>query len=284
MKNSAIRKTMLAVCLIALTCACYAQDIIVTKDSRRYNALVTEVNVDNVRFRLYDNQDGPVYSLPKSDIVTIIYRNGYVETFQTTSQSVSAATQAPRATTQTQSSAPRTAASTYSQDARWGIRGGINGASERAGEGETGMRLGIHVGAIMEKAISRGADIQLEFLYSMQGATTEVGSTTYTDMMDYINIPLIFKIYINKNRRFSIDAGPQVGYLISAKLSNGSSTKNLYDYDGLQKIDASVCLGISYKINNNLDLIIRGTSGITKMYENLEHKNSVVQIGVGYRF
>jgi len=52
----------------------------------------------------------------------------------------------------------------------------------------------------------------------------------------------------------------------------------------LQKIDASVCLGISYKINNNLDLIIRGTSGITKMYENLEHKNSVVQIGVGYRF
>jgi len=285
MKNSAIKKTMLAVCFIAITCACYAQDIIVTKDSRRYNALVTEVNPDNVRFRLYDNQDGPVYSLPKSDIVTIIYRNGYVETFQTTAQPAQAAAQAPRATTQTQSSAPgTTTASTYSQDARWGIRGGINGASEITGKGETGTRLGIHVGAIMEKAISRGTDIQLGFLYSMQGATTEIGSTTYTDMLDYINIPLIFKFYVNKNRRFSIDAGPQVGYMISAKLSYGSSTKNVYNNKNLQKIDASIGLGISYKFNNNLDLIIRGTGGLTKIFENLEHKNSVVQIGVGYRF
>ena len=87
MKKSAIKKTLLsAVCFIALAYTCYAQDIIVTKDSRRYNALVTEVNVDNVRFRLYENQDGPVYTLLKSDILTIIYRNGYVETFQTPAQ------------------------------------------------------------------------------------------------------------------------------------------------------------------------------------------------------
>jgi len=87
---------MLAVCFIAITCACYAQDIIVTKDSRRYNALVTEVNVDNVRFKMYENQDGPVYTLPKSDIVTIIYRNGNVETFQTSAQTaVPAAAQTP---------------------------------------------------------------------------------------------------------------------------------------------------------------------------------------------
>ena len=50
-----------AVCFIALTCTSFAQDIIVTKDARKINAKVTEVNVDNVRYKNFDNQDGPIW-------------------------------------------------------------------------------------------------------------------------------------------------------------------------------------------------------------------------------
>ena len=68
-------------CTVAIASACFAQDVIVTKDAKRINAKVMEVNVDNIRYRDFDNMDGPVYTLLKSDIVTILYQNGKVETF-----------------------------------------------------------------------------------------------------------------------------------------------------------------------------------------------------------
>ena len=58
-----------------------AQDIIVTKDSRRIEAKVTEVNIDDVKYKVFTHQDGPTYTLLKSDIVSILYQNGNVETF-----------------------------------------------------------------------------------------------------------------------------------------------------------------------------------------------------------
>ena len=58
-----------------------AQDIIVTKDSRKIEAKVTEVNIDVVKYKVFANQDGPTYTILKSDIATIIYQNGNVEAF-----------------------------------------------------------------------------------------------------------------------------------------------------------------------------------------------------------
>lgn len=76
---------LLALCIIAINLSCLAQDIIVTKDAKRMNAKVTEVNVDNVRYKNYDNLDGPVYTLLKSDIASIVYQNGQEETFSSES-------------------------------------------------------------------------------------------------------------------------------------------------------------------------------------------------------
>ena len=76
-----IRILVVVGCLIALTCTGFAQDVIVTKDSKRINAKVEEVNVDNIKYRNFDNLEGPTYVLPKSDILSILYQNGQVETF-----------------------------------------------------------------------------------------------------------------------------------------------------------------------------------------------------------
>ena len=69
------------VCFIVLTSASFAQDVIVTKDSKKINAKVTEVNINNIKYIDFDNQDGAVFTLLKSDIVSIVYQNGQVETF-----------------------------------------------------------------------------------------------------------------------------------------------------------------------------------------------------------
>jgi len=101
-----LRKVVvIAICLASFTVfsfTCIAQDIVVTKDARRINAKVTEVNVDNIRYKNFDNQDGPVYTLLKSDIASIIYQNGQVETFVTESPKTVAPVQTATTPTQTQ--------------------------------------------------------------------------------------------------------------------------------------------------------------------------------------
>ena len=91
---NATLKTILTVSLIGISSFVFAQDVIVTKDSKRINAKVTEVNVDNIKYKQFENLDGPVYTLLKSDILTILYQNGQVETFGAGSSSASTATTA----------------------------------------------------------------------------------------------------------------------------------------------------------------------------------------------
>lgn len=59
----------------------FAQDIIVTKKSERIDATVLEINVYDVKYKQWNNQNGPTYTVLKSDIASIIYQSGTVETF-----------------------------------------------------------------------------------------------------------------------------------------------------------------------------------------------------------
>ena len=63
----------------ALSMSAHAQDIIVTRDAKKINAKVTEINAENVKYKLFEHQDGPTYTLTRADIVSIIYQNGVVE-------------------------------------------------------------------------------------------------------------------------------------------------------------------------------------------------------------
>lgn len=58
-----------------------AQDKIITKDAESIDAVILEVNIDDVKYRKADNPEGPVYRILKSDISAIIYSNGSVEVF-----------------------------------------------------------------------------------------------------------------------------------------------------------------------------------------------------------
>ena len=83
-KVNFLRKACLlsVLCSFVLTCTCFAQDVIITKDSRRINAKVTEVNLDNVKYKIFDNQDGPTFTIMKNDIVSILYQDGNVEVIE----------------------------------------------------------------------------------------------------------------------------------------------------------------------------------------------------------
>ncbi len=67
---------------VMFSVAMMADDIIVTKDSQRINGKIEEVGLDAIKYRRSDNLTGPLYTLQKKDIATIIYENGHIETFQ----------------------------------------------------------------------------------------------------------------------------------------------------------------------------------------------------------
>ena len=82
-KHSAIMKKF-AVLLLVLFFACWiasAQDIIIKKNGEDIKATVTEVNPTNVRYKKFDNPDGPLYTIERSDIAVIRYANGENEVY-----------------------------------------------------------------------------------------------------------------------------------------------------------------------------------------------------------
>ncbi|MBO5108057.1 MAG: hypothetical protein J6B97_06460 [Bacteroidales bacterium] len=72
--------SILAFILCAFSAA-YAQDKIYFLDSQVVNAVVDEVATDLVYYRLYENQNGPVYSTPLANISKIVYHGGHEQRF-----------------------------------------------------------------------------------------------------------------------------------------------------------------------------------------------------------
>jgi hypothetical protein len=75
-----MKRVFIAFALAALTAfPLCAQDLITKKDGTDIKAIVEEVGSKEVKYKEYSNPEGPVYSLPKSDVLMIIYENGKKE-------------------------------------------------------------------------------------------------------------------------------------------------------------------------------------------------------------
>ena len=59
----------------------FAQDIITLRNGNDIQALVQEIGIDDVKYKRWDNQTGPNYTLKKSEIFMIKYANGDKEVF-----------------------------------------------------------------------------------------------------------------------------------------------------------------------------------------------------------
>lgn len=68
--------------LLWLSATCVsAQDVIVKKDGSTIISKVIEIGTTEVKYKKFSNQDGPTYSILKSEIRAINYKNGEKETF-----------------------------------------------------------------------------------------------------------------------------------------------------------------------------------------------------------
>lgn len=71
---------LLLLCFFACE-SVYSQDTIKTKDGQEILSQVVEIGETSVKYRKWDNREGPIYSISISKINSIVYKNGVIDNF-----------------------------------------------------------------------------------------------------------------------------------------------------------------------------------------------------------
>lgn len=161
-----------------------------------------------------------------------------------------------------------------------GIKGGYNlAAVSFDGDGETGQRHGFHIGIYGESFISESFSIQPELMYSQQGYEITNSSGTFTQKLDYINLPLMLKAYPSKN--FFLEAGPQIGLAVSHKEEYDGLFSSSQEYDP-NNFDWGMNFGGGFKTDSGISLGVRYHLGLGDLYDQGKAHNRVWQFSIGF--
>jgi hypothetical protein len=170
----------------------------------------------------------------------------------------------------------------------FGVKGGLNVSSitnaDQDGVNSKSL-IGFHAGFFGEFMISDKFAIQPEVLYSTQGVKLDFEGDKGDLKLDYINIPVMAKYYVADT--FSLELGPQIGFLVSAKAKSGGVSEDIKDQ--VKSTDVSLGFGASYYFAEKFMLGARYNLGLTQMQKDLatgesQSKNSVFQVSLGYKF
>lgn len=123
---------LIVLLLLCSTGIAVAQDIIVKRDNTTVLSKVLEVTSTEIKYKKWSNQDGPTYSISRSEVTSINYQNGDVDKF--TDNAVTTPAPQPTVTypqpqtqtTQTQSE-PKKPKSPYSRgkEVQFSLHGGV---------------------------------------------------------------------------------------------------------------------------------------------------------------
>lgn len=169
------------------------------------------------------------------------------------------------------------------QEMTFGVKAGVNLANFSGDNSDDfDMKTSFHVGGVVDIGISDKFSVQPELLYSAQGSKMSFEGFTVKYNLDYINIPVLAKFLIGDG--FSVEAGPQVGFLVSAKAKSDGESMDLKDE--LKGTDFSGVVGLGYKMDSGLNFAARYNLGLGNIAESGEGdlKNNVIQLSVGYMF
>lgn len=199
---------------------------------------------------------------------------------------------------------------TSAQKINWGVKAGV-GASTFTGDVDNAdPLLGYQGGVEAEIKLTQKFAIQPEVLFSAEGGKTSFHyedatgelNTNETVRLNYINVPVLAKYSFSK--KFSLEAGPQFGFLVSAKskydvksdvggvLIDESGTEDIKD--NLNTFNVGAALGATYFVSENIFVQARAYQGLTKINKETDEetsgrangkiRNAGVQLSVGYKF
>jgi hypothetical protein len=146
---------------------------------------------------------------------------------------------------------------------------------------ENKMKIGFNAGALAKISLSESFSIQPELVYSIQGTTLEEGDLDIKMNLSYLNLPILAQYNFSG---FAIETGPQLGFLMSAKLKADGESMDIKD--GLKGIDFAWAVGAGFQMpGSGLGINARYNIGLGKINDSEgdeKIKNSVIQVGLFY--
>jgi hypothetical protein len=161
------------------------------------------------------------------------------------------------------------------------------------------LKLASHFGVFAEIVFDDFFSVQPELLYSVKGARYRISDdddfkSSY--VLKYLSLPVVAKYYVTKE--ISLEAGPQVAYLLSAKnietsddLSSnlGEEAASIDIKNQMQSIDFGATAGVGYLTKTGFYISARYTFGILNAHKSLADENTImhngaVQVSFGFSF
>jgi len=171
----------------------------------------------------------------------------------------------------------------YAQGISGGLKFGLNLANTTvSAEGLTtspSFRPTIHAGGYLTAMLSEKFGIQPEVLYSGMGY--KQGEAVFK--ANYITLPVLVRY--NFTNIFSIHAGPQIGFLMSAKADYGQGDEEDLK-DSVKGTDIGIAAGLGVDLPMGLNFGFRFVKGMTNINEesdDYKYKNYALQFSVGYK-
>jgi hypothetical protein len=78
MKTNKIYPT---IALLLMTCLSYSQDKIFKINGETIDSKIEEINVNDIKYRKFENLNGPIYTIEKKELRQIKFENGTIESF-----------------------------------------------------------------------------------------------------------------------------------------------------------------------------------------------------------
>jgi len=147
-------KVLLSLALATGTTTVFAQDVIVKHDGSTILSKVIKIGTTEVEYKKFSNQNGPTYSILKSDIQAINYENGEKETFADVSKATTQETSKQQVITAMPTADNAEIISRYNQDHEHGPA--IKDKNKRA-------ERGICILGVSDNSVLSTEDVIIEF-------------------------------------------------------------------------------------------------------------------------
>ncbi len=140
------------------------------------------------------------------------------------------------------------------------------------------MVLRVHAGLLAERRHSEKLAFLTGLLFSSKGTRysgdyfdgNQNVSISYTKLLSYLDLPLLLRYY--KSEKWSFLLGPQVSFLLAAKIKNDENAQRLFELpetedakDYYAKLDVGLNLGAAYTINERMALMLIYQYGLLKI-------------------
>ncbi len=78
-----MKKTLFTLLALVTVIVCQAQDVITKRNGDELKARVLEINPSDIKYKRFDNLEGPTISILKSEVFMIVFENGTKEVLNT---------------------------------------------------------------------------------------------------------------------------------------------------------------------------------------------------------